>query len=501
MSRQVTSMSSVSSMLVRHGGWLALAAAFSLLAGCRAGPDYVRPTLALPAHYQAAAELPEQREPAAPWDRWWLGFADPQLTALIEKVQRDNLDLAAAQARLLQARALARQAGTAWLPQGALDGEVLRQRQSLQSPLGMIGSQFPGYTREQTLQQIDTGASWELDLSGGLHRQAEAAVDQAQANAAQWQALRLSLAAETADAYLQWRQAAEAAQLVQARLQVDQQLVEQVTQRIGQGVAVSQEQDDAQAQLAQDQAELPLWRSQLAIQANRLDVLAGQPAGTSVVRATADYPWQMPGVPADLQPAQLLRRRPDIIAAERQLAAANAGIGVAQSQYYPQISLGALLGFERLGTGNLFNAQAFQPGVLAGLHWRLFDFGRVAAEVEQAKGRRAEALAQYRQAALRASEDVEDALTVLAQADARRNASERWLAAQRRAEQATSQDQRFGTANGLDLLRRQRQVLLARQARLSMQADQSRATVGVYRALGGGWSDDAVAANASAAAR
>ena len=213
-------------------------------------------------------------------------------------------------------------------------------------------------------------------------------------------------------------------------------------------------------------------------------------AGTDRFRLAAsdDHTWVTPGIPTDIRPAELLRRRPDVIAAERQLAAATENIGVAQSQYYPSISLGGLLGFERLGTGSLFENAAFQPALLAGIHWRLFDFGRVDAEVAEARGGQAEALSGYRQAVLRATEDVENALSTLAKVDAQDLQRRRVIDADTHATQSIGQSFQAGASSMVDVLRRQRGLLIAKQAGTINRSDRARATVEVFRALGGGWS-------------
>ncbi|WP_414448272.1 efflux transporter outer membrane subunit [Burkholderia sp. 22PA0099] len=465
-----------------------------LLAGCMVGPDYHRPEVAMAERYHAGDGLAAvSGDSTADLARWWTGFDDPALTRIIDRVLAQNLDLAAAQARVVQARAAAGEAATAWLPQGSLDGSIVHEHQSLVSPLGTIVSQSPGYSRNLTLEQIDAGASWELDLAGGLHRRAEALRDEAQAAEAARLGTRVSIAAEAADAYFRLRSAQAAIVLLREQIDTDGALVRVTEDRVQQGVALDRDRDDAEAQLAQDRALLPGLLTQAAQQRNRLDVLMGDAPGTDAA-ALGDAPPAMgvaPGLPGKLRPADLLRRRPDVIAAERRLASATAGIGAALSQYYPDVSLSGLLGFDRLNNGSLFTARAFEPSVLAGLHWRLFDFGRVDDEVRQAKGARAEAFAQYRQSILRASEDVENALVALAESDEN---VEQWRAvtgATGRAEQSAQRSYTQGTAAQGELLHRRRALLEARRAWVLASGDRARATVAAYRALGGGWSPDA----------
>ncbi|OWT75759.1 MULTISPECIES: efflux transporter outer membrane subunit [unclassified Achromobacter] len=477
-----------------------LALALSL-AGCMSGPDYARPDIAMPDAYHAQATAAADRAPAADLAQWWAGFRDPVLDGLIQRALAQSLDLAAAQARVAQARAAAGEAATAWLPQGALDGSVSRERQSTVGPLGTIASQSPGYDRNQTVRTLGAGASWELDLAGGLHRRAEALRAQADAAEAAHMGVRISIAAETADAYFQLRGAQAALVLMRAQVDTDTRYVAVMEDRMRQGVALDRDRDDAVARLRQDDALLPPLRAQVEKQGNRLDVLLGDspgadvagvrrngsPADAAALPKDFSVTWTLPGIPGSLQPSALLRRRPDVVAAERRLAAATAGIGAALAQYYPDVSLSGLLGFERLGDGNLFSSQAFQPAALAGLHWRLFDFGRVDAEVAQARGAQAEAWAAYRQAVLRASEDAENALVTLAQVDDQAAALQGVLAASTRAKQSAQRGYGQGTASMVEILLREREVLQSRRAWVLADVDRARATVDAYRSLGGGW--------------
>lgn len=459
------------------------------LSGCMVGPDYKRPDMALPSHYSSGAALAVTHGPTD-LDSWWREFRDSVLNDIVLQVTKQNLDIQASDARMAEARAMAREAGTAFLPQGSLDGSSIRQRQSLLSPEGRLASQFPGYSRDQTLTQVDLGASWELDLAGGLHRRARAYQDEAQAADATRMGVRISIAAEAADAYFRIREAQTSITLLRAQINIDQQGVRLIGERVNEGVATERDSDDAQATTAQDQAGLADLRDVLAQQCNRLDVLMGDAAGTDRfhLQASGDETWAIPGIPGDIRPAQLMRRRPDVIAAERQLAASTESIGVAVSQYYPSLSLGGLLGFERLGTGALFESAAFQPALLAGIHWRLFDFGKVDAEVAAARGGRLEALSGYRQTLLRATEDVEDALSTLAKADEQGHEWQHIVDVDTHSEQSIDQSFHAGASSMIEVLRRERDLLIARRASAVIRVDRARATVGVFRALGGGWS-------------
>jgi outer membrane protein TolC len=195
-----------------------------------------------------------------------------------------------------------------------------------------------------------------------------------------------------------------------------------------------------------------------------------------------------PGVPTDDPPVDVLRRRPDVIAAERRLAAANARIGQAVAEYYPKISISGLLGFEAAAPDRLFKAATYQRQGGAGLRWRLFDFGRVDAEVAQARGAEAEALARYRQSVLRAAEDVENAFTALTQLEARQDELSREVAALKRARDLSQSAYLGGAVALIEVLEADRQLLTAQDQLAQTRADAGRAAVQSFRALAGGWS-------------
>jgi NodT family efflux transporter outer membrane factor (OMF) lipoprotein len=474
--------------------WLAhvasIVALVASLSGCMAGTDYTRPALQTNAHYVGQSALGQRgnARPAPTLDAWWMGFDDPELARIIERVTEQNLDLAAAMARVDQAHASAREAGAALLPQGSLDAQAARQRQSVEGPLGLIGSHLPGYQRDQTYTSIGAGASWELDVAGGLHRGAEAARAEAQAAEAAGTGVRVSLAAEAADAYFRVRGAQERLALAQQQVGTEQQLLDLVQLRLAHGLATSREQAQAEALVLQARATLPPLQIELEQQLNRLDVLMGAAPGTyrAEVLNSAQH-FVVPSIDTDGGPAMLLRRRPDVIAAERRLAAAHARIGQATAEYYPKVSLGALLGFESLRNGDLFTARALQPQAMLGLHWRLFDFGRVDAEVAQAKGADAEALAAYRQSMLRATEDVENAIVALAELERQRDVLSKEADAHERARAAAEDAYKGGAVSLLEVLDEDRQWLASRDELARVHADDARAAVAAFRALGGGW--------------
>jgi len=453
------------------------------LAACSSGPDYQPPQEILTPFHNAA---PSQAE-AAPLDQWWVGFKDPELTNIVERALAQNLDLKASLARVKQAQAAADAAGAKLLPEGNLQSSVAGEHQSLSSPISAFSAGAPGYLRNLAQYDVGVGASWEIDLSGGLHRDLEAAAATAQAAEAEHAGSRITVAADAADAYLQIRGYQARLSLAERQIAADDHLLELVKLRRQEGVATEREAAQADALAAQARALVPPLKIGIEAQLNRLDVLLGAQPGTYARELSR--PAAIPAIPAVAagDPADLLRRRPDIIAAERQLAASNARIGSAISDYYPKLSLSALLGFESINSQQLLTARAFQPQGLAGLRWRLFDFGRVDAEVANAEGANAAALAHYRATVLHATEDVENALTGLVQNAELERQLTRETSSLTRARDTAEEAYRGGAVTLLDVVDSDRQLLIAEDDLARVQADTARSAVRSYRALGGGW--------------
>jgi NodT family efflux transporter outer membrane factor (OMF) lipoprotein len=474
--------------LSKSAGGLFLAAA---LAACAVGPDYHTPPEHLAPFHNKPAVVVGTDSAEVSIDQWWMGFSDSMLAEVVQRALRQNLSLEAAFARVQQARAAAAGAGAALLPTADLDAAATYERQSVRGELGSIASTVPGYSRSFRDYSVGPVASWELDLFGGLRRAAGAARATAEAAEADRVGTRIVVAADAADAYLQVR--GYQSRLAVARQQIadDDHLLRLVRDRYDAGAATGREIAQAEALVKQARASVPSLAIGLEQQLNRLDVLMGVQPGTYAheLSEVRDIP-PVPAVPAKNEPTDMLRRRPDIIAAERSLAASNELIGAALSDYYPKFSLSGALGFEALGTGHLFSSQAFQPVGAGALRWRLFDFGKVEAEVAQARGSNAEALSVYRQSVLKAAEDVEDSVTALVQTQLRVNEVRDQVDALVRARDLSEQAYRAGSITLTDVLDADSQLLTARDEFNSSRVNAARAAVGVYRALGGGWTPE-----------
>lgn len=463
---------------------LALVAAASLLSACVVGPDYHPPALGLTSSYRKAPAAPLPASSQA----WWDGFHDAGLSRVVARALGQNLDIAQARARVLQSRAAVRAASAALMPKVALAGSAQTGEQSLLTPIGKLASHSPGFDRQGELYSLGGVASWEIDLFGGLRRREEAATAEWRAAEASSGAVQISVAAEAADAYVQIRELQGRLALADQQVGIQRDLVKLLEQRLAQGEAAERELHEARAALDRVEAAVPSLTAELEAQYNRLDVLMGAQPGT--YRAELATPGPVPTPPALAAgdgPAELLRRRPDVAAAEQQLIAANAGIGAAISEYYPHVSLAGLLGVQSLSAGQLFTGAARQSQLAAGVLWPLFDFGRIDADVARARGREAEALAAYRLAALHAVEDVENAFSNLDQSGRRAAALQRQAGELGVARGQHLEAYQQGAASLNEVLDADREFAIARDQTLVSQAAATRAAISAYRALGGGW--------------
>jgi outer membrane protein TolC len=277
--------------------------------------------------------------------------------------------------------------------------------------------------------------------------------------------------------------------IAQQQVETRRQLLALVRLQYEKGVAAELQKNQAEGSLTLAEAQIPALEAGLDSAMNALDVLLGVQPGS--YRAELAPVAPVPTAPALAEtgtPAEMIRRRPDLIVAERRLAVANARIGVAVSQYYPKFSLGALLGSATaIASGNLFTGAASQTQGFLGLRWRLFDFGRVDAQIAAARGEEAEALAAYRLAVLRATEDVENAFSALVKREAQVGILTRGESSLARARENSFAAYQGGAVSLIEVLDADGNLLQARDAKAQAQTEVARAAIASFRALGGGW--------------
>ncbi|RCW69252.1 efflux transporter outer membrane subunit [Pseudorhodoferax soli] len=474
--------------------------AAALATGCAVGPQYKRPAAPVAGPYIGqAAPAPMGSAAANGLEAWWQRFDDPLLARFVVAALDQNLELSQAQARVAQARAGLGAAHAALLPSGSIQGSAARAYQSVETPLGKLLNGAPGFDRWGSAYEMNLGASWEADLFGGLRRGREAAAADYQAAEAGAVATRLAVAAQTADIYITIRSLQSRLGIAEQQVQTQRKLLALVQRLFAHGIAAEYQVRQAEGALARVQASAPALQTALDAAMNALDVMLGAPPGTH--RADVQAPAPTPAAPriGDMgSPAELLSRRPDLIVAERRLAASNARIGEAMAEYYPRFSLSGMLGSATtVASGNLLTGGASQAAGMFGLRWRLFDFGRIDAQIQLAEGRNAEALAAYRQAALRATEDVENAFSALAKRTEQADTLARAVNALSSARASSFAAYARGSTSLIDVLHADDAVLQATDAQAQAQAEAARAAVAAFRALGGGWQPSSGAAIAA----
>jgi NodT family efflux transporter outer membrane factor (OMF) lipoprotein len=453
---------------------LAAALLCLLLQACSTAPTYEPPTMAVPASFKEAGATWAPANPADALDRgpWWELFGDGELNRLAQQVQLSNQNIAAAVAAYAQAQAAVRQQRAGLLPSVSLTGGANR-----------TGGE--GAARSGTSTQASLGVDWAPDLWGRLQGSITGAEASAQASEADLASARLSAVGALATAYFQLREADAEAELLQATVEGYERSLQIAQNRYAAGVVAQTDVLQARTQLANARAELATVRQNRARFEHALAVLTGRaPADFSLPRA--DWVATVPQVPVAV-PSTLLQRRPDIAAAERAVAAANAQIGVQRAAYFPSLSLGASLGSGGSSLADLFKASGLVWSLGLSVAQTVFDAGATAARVDEARAAQEARAAVYRQTVLAAFQSVEDQLTALRtlaeQAPLR---AEAVAGAQRVAQQQLNR-YREGQVGFTEVVTAQAAALSAERALLQLQVNRQLAVVALVQALGGGW--------------
>jgi outer membrane protein, multidrug efflux system len=457
----------------------------ALLSACSLAPTYVAPKLDQDvSSYKEAGDW----APAAPADDkprtdWWQAFADPKLDELQEQLRTSNPDLRAAFARFQQARALAGEARSAQFPTLNANASAIRGRVSQYAPntlgAGRSGNDFVA----------DLSVAWEIDLFGRLRNMTAAANARAQASAADLGALNLSLQAELASDYFTLRGDDATVKLLEDAVVQYDTAWEQTRRRYDTGVSAATDVDQADTLRQNARAQLAATRLDRARMEHAIAVLLGLPPSDFNL-PPAPLRDEPPRIMVSL-PSSLLERRPDVASAERQVAAANAGIGVARAAWFPVFSLqAAAAGFESTTAANWIGAPARFWSVGPGGQLPIFDVGGRSAQNRQARAAYDESVATYRKTALTAYQEVEDSLVSV-----RRLAEEQAAdaAAAKSAQSAAYHaDERYaaGVADYVEVTTTHTAALSAESAALAAQAARLNAAVSLVQALGGGWTSE-----------
>jgi multidrug efflux system outer membrane protein len=453
--------------------WTALFSAL-LLAGCASADFTPRAAPAAPAAFKEAAVHTTAPAVAPAGGRWWEVFADDRLNALVAQADSDNTSLQLAAARLAQARALLRAADAERLPQLSLGAAASR---------GNLAT--PASTQAATVLSAGASASWEPDLFGRLAQASSAAALDAQAREALLQGARLTVQSDVAQAYFGLRALDDERALVRETVAAYRDTLRLTERRYAAG-------DVAELDLARVQAEVAATESQaLALDRRRaqlehaLAVLLGT-TPSSFTLAEAAWQGALPVVPAGI-PSTVLARRPDVSAAQSTLRAAQLRAGVARTAWFPALSLTASGGSASSELSALFGSSARSWGLGALLSLPLFDGGRREAGVHSADAQWDAAAAGYREQWLQALQDVEDQLSALLLLERQAQAQGQAVDAAARATVLSNSRYRNGLVSQLELLDARRSELGNRRQAVQVQAARYQATIGLIRALGGGW--------------
>ena len=461
-----------------------------LFAGCSFAPKYGKPAVQTPATFKELT--PEQSKETDGWKtaepkdgmirgQWWEIFHEPELNAFEGQVAVSNQTVAAALANFLAARAVVKQARSQYFPTVSANPSVTRSRQSSQldrSSPSPTSSTFTEYS-------LPFDASWELDFWGRIRNTVKANSLEAQATLADLENVRLTVQAEAAVDYFQLRVLDAQKQLLDATALAYQESLKLTQAQYDSDMASGQDVAQAETQLNTTLAQatdLGIQRAQLE---HAIATLLGKPASSFSI-ATNPLVASAVAIPFGV-PSQLLERRPDVAAAERRVAEANAQIGVARAAYFPTITLSGSVGYQSTSLGNLVSAQGLAWSVGSTLAQTLFDAGKRKAVTEQARAIYQGTVANYRQTVLTAFQDVEDnlsALRILSQELQQQNAavesSQRYL---------TLANARYssGLDGYLDVITAQTTLLSNQRTVMNLRMQQMTASVQLIKALGGGW--------------
>ena len=476
----------------RLGLVLALASAALVITACGpVGPDYQPPQPSMPSQWAEGAATSHHADTYA---RWWSLFRDPLLDDLIRRAIAANLDLKIAETRIREARALYRQAVSGHAPTVDAGGAFTSSRQS---------ERVSDAARTQDLFQANFDVNWELDVFGSVRRQVEAAEANIAAAVEDQRAVLVSLAAEVARNYVELRAYQQRLTIAGENSRNQEQTLELVRNRFQLGLGSELEIAQAETLLAQTRAEMPALESGTVQAMHQLALLLGQQPHTLKAELTpaGATPPPPPLVPLSL-PSELLRQRPDIRSAERQLAAATATVGVATADLFPRFSLSALIGLQSPSLGDLVTRSSRFWSVGPVVNWPLFDGGRRRAVVEASEAQRQRAELIYEKTVLAALAETESALTAQNRERETCEMLKTAVDASQRAAHIAQGLYQAGLTSFLNVLQSESALYQSQDKQAQSEQRLAVSMIALYKALGGGWQlqlpDEAVSSGADA---
>jgi outer membrane protein, multidrug efflux system len=458
----------------------------ALLSACAVGPDYERPAAlrSAPVPPGFAGDW-KTAEPAAHMSRgaWWEVFGDENLNRLEKAATAGNESLAAVVARYQQAAALVDVARADFFPQLSFEGSIVKQRTSRNGPQsGHAAGQ--GYNYDTYTVPIVMG--WEPDLWGRIRRQTEAAGARLEASGDDVESIRLAIQGAVAAAYFKLRSFDAELMVVANTIETYRRSLELTRNRRKGGVVSDLDVSQAETQLRTAETQLPALQLERTRLADALATLCGQAATTFSLAPDRGRLKAPPGVPATL-PSELLERRPDIARAERFMAAANADVGVAKSAFYPRLVFNGLGGFQSISAGTVFNWPSRVWAIGPTVDLPIFTGGRLTAQLAAARASYDETVANYRQTVLNAFQEVEDLLAAQQLLAAQLVAENAALTSARRTVEIANNRYRSGLITYLEVATAQSSAFDRERAVVALEGVRCVATVGLIKALGGGW--------------
>jgi NodT family efflux transporter outer membrane factor (OMF) lipoprotein len=458
------------------------AVALLALAGCDLGPDYRRPALEIPPAYRASAATAETAWPAADW---WRGFGSPELSALIAQARVENFDLLAAIARVQQADAQVRIAGAGLLP--SLNATANANWEQLSAANAGAGGRNRAGNVDIHSYTAGLNVAYTVDFWGKIAASRQSAVASAMFSRFDQQTVALTVMTSVANTWFTALGDADLLAVQRRNLADAEQTLAVIRGRLDVGTASALDVAQQEALVAGVRATIPSLRSQMEQQIIGLGILIGHPPEAVTVRPGTLDTLTLPPVSPGL-PAALLERRPDVASAEAQLIAANFDVKVARAAFFPQIQLTGSAGFENTALATLFGPGAFLTTLAAGLTQPIFEGGTLRGQLEQAKGRQAELLADYRKAVVQAFTDVDNALTAWRYATEQEALQRVAVDTARRAADIARAQMEAGTVDITTVLTAETTLFTDETTLVQVRLARVQALLNLYKALGGGWS-------------
>ena len=453
--------------------------------GCTVGPDYEAPPLEqeIPDAWKSAA-AEEIGEAGSPLETWWTTLNDPKLVELVHEARLENLSLQTAAARVEEARARLGIATGRYYPDAVLDAAYSRQDLSENSSFVVP----PGGFEPFDLYNIGVGFNWEIDVFGRLRRGAESARAGLEASIEDYRDVMVVLMADVAANYIEVRTLQDRIKYGRANVEAQAGSLQLTRDRFDAGLSPLTDVTQAEYNLANSQAAIPALESRLAAATNRLAVLLGKPPGAvdDLLTGESTIPDPDEGVTLGI-PADLLRRRPDIRAAERQLASQTALIGVAKADLYPTFSLAGILALESVDSSDLFDSGSTTWSLVPGLRWNIFSGGKIRNNIRVQEAVTQQLLFAYEQTVLFALDEVESTMVAYEREKERRDRLYEAVDASNRTVELVRTQYMSGLTDFLNLLDAQRTLASQQDSWAESEGQVVQNLIALNRALGGGW--------------